>query len=133
MNSVFEFLLDLVYDWDNVESYEWIVPDIDSAPVDVIDIIDDYIDEVDPVLVPFSWPTFGGSGTTKGQALANTLVMSGISFNDWALDPGIPQAPSPGTGDVFPIPLSRGGNLWQYLYEKSGLSDYDWSRHSAWH
>ncbi len=44
MNSVFTFLLDLVYDWDNVESYEYLVPGIDDESVDILDIVDDVVD-----------------------------------------------------------------------------------------
>lgn len=78
MKSVLHFLLDLVYDWDDIESYEYLAPGIDDEPVDVLDIIDDYIDSTDPVELSYSWPSSGGSGLSKGEALAYDLVTWGL-------------------------------------------------------
>ena len=79
MNSILEFLLDLVYDWDNIPTYEYLVPEAQADERDVLDVIDEYVDSVDPVTLEFNFPFMGGNGLTKGEALYKRgwdLVMS---------------------------------------------------------
>ena len=56
MNSILEFLLDLVYDWDNIPTYEYLVPEAQADERDVLDVIDEYVDSVDPVTLEFNFP-----------------------------------------------------------------------------
>ena len=67
MNSVLEFLLDLVYDWENIPTYEYLVPEVVAEERDVLDVIDEYVDSVDPVTLEYNFPFMGGSGLTKGS------------------------------------------------------------------
>ena len=50
MNPILEFLLDLVYDWDNIPSYEHFV--LDEKPEDdILDIIEDSLPDPEEFLM----------------------------------------------------------------------------------
>ncbi|AXH79380.1 MAG: hypothetical protein [Circular genetic element sp.] len=50
MNSILEFLLDLVYDWDNIPSYEHLI--LDEKPEDdILDIIEDSLPDPEEFLM----------------------------------------------------------------------------------
>ncbi len=63
MKSVLHFLLDLVYDWDDIESYEYLAPGIDDESIDVLDIIDDSLDSPDMLRFAAETETTPGLGS----------------------------------------------------------------------
>ncbi len=60
--------MDLVYDWDNVQSYEHLVLE-KKMDDDILVIVDDVLDSIDPVEFSYKWPSYGGTGYTKGERL----------------------------------------------------------------